>query len=130
MARILLIDDDAEVRGVLKAILESAGHETLEAENGKIGVQRAVEHHPDLVLTDILMPEKDGLEAIEEIRRRHPALRVIAMSGGGRYPGFEFLEVAKWLGADALLTKPVRAAQLLEAVSRVLTQPKPSGPPV
>jgi len=120
MALILLIDDDADIRSVLRRILQSAGHGTIEAENGKEGVQRMQDAHPDIVITDILMPEKDGIETIEDIRRIRPAPKIIAMSGGGRYQGFEFLEIAKCLGADALLAKPFRRAALLETIAQVL----------
>jgi YesN/AraC family two-component response regulator len=120
MALILLIDDEPEIRSVLRRILLSAGHGVIEAENGKLGLRRLHSDHPDLVITDILMPEKGGIEAIEEIRRAVPAPKIIAMSGGGRYKGFEYLEIAKWLGADALLVKPFRAASLLETVDQVL----------
>ena len=121
MALIVLIDDDEEIRRVLSRILLSAGHAVIEAENGKIGLRRVRDDHPDLVLTDILMPDKDGIEAIEDIRRLSPVPKIIAMSGGGRYTGFEFLEIAKGLGADALLTKPFRAAILLETIESVMS---------
>ena len=120
MALILLIDDDADIRGVLRRILQSAGHDTIEAENGKEGVRRVQDAHPDIVITDILMPEKDGIETIEDIRRVSPPPKIIAMSGGGRYDGFEFLEIAKCLGADALLSKPFRRAAVLETIAQVL----------
>jgi CheY-like chemotaxis protein len=120
MARILVIDDEQDIRRVLSRILSSAGHDVVEAEDGRTGVKQARHENPDLIITDILMPEKDGIEAIEEIRQLTKPPKIIAMSGGGRYEGFEFLEIAKCLGANALLTKPFRAAALLDVVQKVL----------
>ena len=120
MAHILVIDDEQDIRRVLIRILSSAGHDVVEAENGRAGIRQARQDNPDLIITDILMPEKDGIEAIEEIRALTKPPKIIAMSGGGRYDGFEFLEIAKCLGASALLTKPFRAATLLEAVQKAL----------
>jgi CheY-like chemotaxis protein len=123
MALILVIDDDQDIRRVLSRILLAAGHTVREAENGKVGVKQVKDEPPDLIITDILMPEKDGIEAIEDIRRLTHMPKIIAMSGGGRYKGFEFLEIAKCLGADALLTKPFRSAVLLDTVEQVLGVP-------
>ena len=124
MALILLIDDDHDMRSTLRRILTNAGHTVVEAGNGSDGLRRVAEDRPALVITDILMPGMDGIETIQCLTGAHPGLRVIAMTGGGRYHGFEYLDVARALGAHALLNKPFRAETLLETV-RGLLPPSP-----
>jgi len=121
MARILIIDDDPQMRRIMALILVRAGHEMLQARNGKDGIREFHSHHPDCVVTDILMEGKDGIETICEIRREAPEVPIIAISGGGRYSGGPtLLDMAIKLGADAALTKPFHAAELLETVDRLL----------
>lgn len=116
--RILLIDDDAQVRSVLKRALESAGHDVDLAENGERVGERLVRHGADLVITDIFMPDVDGFEAIKALRAAHPGLPIIVMSGG-TLGSADWLKVARLLGASEVLEKPVAVAALLEAVARV-----------
>lgn len=120
MARILIIDDEALVRYTIRDALGEAGHEVSEAENGEVGLARLAAAPVDLVITDILMPEKEGLATIGEIKARWPALPVIAISGGGRVGKSGFAEAATALGADAALAKPFTAAELLAAVRECL----------
>lgn len=84
--RILVVDDEPALRETISLTLEQAGHQTATAANGKEGAQRIAQEGFDLVITDMLMPGCDGLEFIAEIHRRHPQLRILAMTGGGRIP--------------------------------------------
>ena len=122
MARILLVDDDDAIRGMLRKMLMSAGFEVEEAANGNVAVAAYCRQPSDLVITDLVMPEKDGLETIMELRRLDPAVKIIAMSGGGRSlgPGERYLESARTFGALRVLSKPFSASALLKAVSDVL----------
>jgi CheY-like chemotaxis protein len=118
IATILVIDDEAEVRQTLARML--AGHAVHEAADGGAGLALAAELAPDLVVTDILMPEKEGIETIRELRRAHPRVRILAISGGGQSGTLDFLDMARALGADAALAKPFRRSELLEMVERLL----------
>jgi DNA-binding NtrC family response regulator len=106
MARILIIDDEDYVRMTLSQALEDEGHTVLVATNGNDGLARYAEAKPDLVITDLLMPEKEGLETIVELRKVDPGVKIIVISGGGRINNVDFLEVAKKFGATAALKKP------------------------
>jgi DNA-binding NtrC family response regulator len=106
MARILIIDDEDYVRMTLSQALEDEGHTVLVATNGNEGLARHSETKPDLVITDLLMPDKEGLETIVELRKADPAVKIIVISGGGRINNVDFLEVAKKFGATAALKKP------------------------
>ena len=116
MARILVIDDEDEVRSMLRQMLEHAGHEVSEAVNGAVGIEIYERETSDLIITDIIMPEKEGVETIITLRRSNPALPIIAISGGGRLDATDFLSMAEKLGARHTLTKPFRRDQLLDAV--------------
>jgi len=120
MALILLIDDDSKIREVLQQILEHAGHEVMEASDGKEGLSLYRKRPPDLVVTDIVMPKKDGLETITDLRIEFPGSKIIAISGGGRLDPKLYLELAEGFGADHLLTKPFGHEELLEAVQDLL----------
>lgn len=121
MARILVIDDEADFRETLRATLEQAGHEVLEAGNGVEGIRMHRAESPELIITDIIMPEMEGIETILELRRHDPAAKIIAISGGGRLRMTDFLSAARKLGAVTTLAKPFRRDQLLEAVQQSLT---------
>jgi DNA-binding NtrC family response regulator len=120
---ILIIDDDAAVSRTLSLILARAGHQVPTASRGRKGLALLTDSDFDLVLTDIIMPELDGIEAIRKIRADHPGLRVIAMSGGGQIDKADFLHMAEALGADGVLEKPVRSERLLELVTSVMQNP-------
>lgn len=120
MARILVIDDEELVRFTLQEILKSAGHEIVVAGNGREGVEVFNKQPCDLVVTDIIMPEKEGVETIIELRKVHPGLKVIAISGGGRTRNFDFLDLAQQFGADVTLSKPFGNKELLQAVDELL----------
>ncbi len=119
MALILVVDDDTQVRSMLRMTLEQAGYEVEEAGDGNEAsrIQRA--RPADLAIVDILMPERDGLETIMEYRKHVPRCRIIAISGGGRQVPGDFLQEARLLGADRTFCKPVDRRELLDSI-RVL----------
>ena len=121
MATILVIDDSATVREVLRASLENAGYQVLLASNGRKGVDLHRAVGSDLVLTDLLMPEQEGLETIRQIKRDWPELPVIAASGGSSFLDTkDLLSAASCFGAVSTLTKPFTADELLTAVHDAL----------
>jgi CheY-like chemotaxis protein len=120
MAVILLVDDDAQTRNVLQSTLETAHHQVIPAQNGQEALQRVSTVHIDLVITDIWMPEKDGLEVIQELRRSYPLIKVLAYSGGYCEHDFDVFCAAKALGAHATLPKPFGLSELLNTVQHVL----------
>ena len=106
MARILLIDDDDAVRTAIVASLSRMGHAVVEARDGKQGLEMLPIVRPDLLITDLVMPGKEGFEVLMEVRKKTPALKVIAISGGGRQTAADGLQMARHLGAGRVLTKP------------------------
>ena len=114
--RVLLIEDDVSVRRIVRKMLERGRHEVTEAENGRVGLDRLRGSAFDLVITDIVMPEMDGLETLIELRKHYPTLKVIAMSGGGRTGNMDFLGSAEKLGASAVLHKPFTSDVLTTAI--------------
>ncbi|MDQ7830503.1 MAG: response regulator [Desulfovibrionaceae bacterium] len=120
MKTILVIDDDATIRGVVRLYLETEGHVVLEATDGKAGMRLFHANPVDLVILDIFMPEKDGIETIQEIREAGNC-KVLAISGGSPTMGMDFLHHAKAFGANDILVKPFSESELLDTVRR-LTQ--------
>lgn len=120
MARILVIDDDHGIRALLRDILEPEGHQVMDAPNGRIGVRLCQQHRFDLVITDMLMPEGEGIETIGELRERSPAIRILAMSGGGARGNLSILADAKRFGATLTIPKPFGHGELLGAVTAAL----------
>ncbi|MBF0428246.1 MAG: response regulator [Magnetococcales bacterium] len=121
MAQILIVDDDPAIRHLLREILEEEGHAVEDAPDGRVGLQRFRKKRPDLVMTDILMPEKDGVELIMELQEVGFKVRIVAMSGGGRGLDAAFnLRMAQDFGANRLLVKPFTRKQALEAVQEAL----------
>jgi two-component system chemotaxis response regulator CheY len=119
MAKILVIEDDAIMRMAIEHALRGAGHAVLLAINGKDGMNALRQNSPDLVVTDLFMPEQDGLETIAELRKLRPNLPVIAISGGNLISE-EMLSVAKELGAQQVLQKPFGLHGVLAAEAKVL----------
>lgn len=119
MAHILIIDDDDLFRSMLRDTLQVLGHSVTEAANGREGLERLQERPPDLVMTDIIMPDMEGIETIIGLRRSHPRLPVIAMSGGGRGSANDYLQVAQQLGATRVLAKPFSTEELQAAIAAV-----------
>ena len=122
MACILIIDDDDQPRHILQQVLTRAGYEVIEACDGNEGLQRFRATPADVIITDILMPEKEGLETIIDLRREFPRAKIIAMSGGGRAGNLNFLDVASRLGAQRTLEKPFDLQAMLRAVSELLQE--------
>lgn len=120
MARILVIDDEPTVRRYFARVLELAGYDVDVAENGREGMRMFRAHRPDLVITDILMPESDGIETITELKKDFPDTKIIAISGGGAVGPTGYLKAAELLGANVVLEKPIKATQLREAVNEIL----------
>ncbi len=122
MPSILIIDDDDSLRDSLRRTLRKQGYVIMEASDGGLGLKQLERQAVDLVLLDLFMPDKDGLETIGELRRTHPGIKIIAMSGGGFKGKVDMLPMAKMLGARRTLTKPFTREQLLEAVDLELAR--------
>ena len=120
MAKILVIDDDPSIQIMLKKMLEKAGHMVDIACNGSEGLDKIECCPPDLLVTDIVMPEKEGLELIFYLRRKNPGLKIIAISGGGRFNYDGYLTSAKHLGADLTFQKPLAHKEFVQAVSDLI----------
>ena len=120
MASILLVEDDDHLRTMLKSILTNSGHEVWDVPNGTRACHLHDQQSFDLVITDLVMPEKDGLEVIIELRRTNQDVRIIAMSGTGPGSGELYLRVAQRLGADLTLSKPFGNQEFLETVCLAL----------
>lgn len=120
MGRILVVDDDAQMREMLSETLTSAGHEVEDAENGAEAMKRLKNNRFDLAIIDIVMPEKEGIETMREIRSDYPDLIFFAISGGGRLGPVQYLEVAKSLGAHRTFVKPFERREMLKAIDEAL----------
>ena len=130
MSRILLVDDNLDLLDAMQIPLERAGHHALVAANGQDALALIRGNRIDLVITDIYMPEKEGLETILELRQLFPEVKIIAMSGGGQTQGRSNLFMAEQFGAAMTLKKPFSATELVMAVRTVLgTEPGRTGPP-
>ncbi len=120
MKQILIIEDDESVRSVLKAVLEEVGYNTVVAEDGSEGIKKVCKHHPQLVITDIVMPEKDGLEIIRYLKKEHPSVRIIAITSKTWIDKYDCLRQAKLFGAHKILEKPFLMSNVLDAVKEML----------
>ncbi len=120
MTRVLVIDDDSSIRDVMRKILEKEGHEVQEAGDGEEGMRFFRNGSYDLVVTDLIMPDKEGIETILELREEAPDVTILAVSGGLSVSKTGPLTDAKALGADATLEKPFSVSEFTEAVRRLL----------
>lgn len=120
MQRILIIDDEPHILVMLKKMMERAGYEIDLASNGKEGIELFQRSPADLVITDIIMPEKEGLETIREMKRIHPRLKIIAMSGGGKISAENYLETARIFGATRIIEKPFTQGEMVTAVKELM----------
>jgi len=123
MANILVIDDDEDVRGLIRLFLEPDGHTILEAGNGEDGLRLHTQHPAEIIISDIFMPGKDGLQVIRTLAKS--GVRIIAISGGMKFDNADFLNLARKLGASQALYKPFDQQQLRAAVAASLAR---SGP--
>jgi len=130
MARILLIDDDASLRGTMSRMLVPLGHEVFEAADGKQGLVRFWEIEPDVVVCDVILPERDGIEIVNAVKAARPTTRVLAISGGGQKRFLELLRLAKDMGADAALEKPFRKLDFVDAITRLCRPQAPGDPSI
>ena len=120
MATILVIEDNSEIRNVLCVMLEKAGHEVREALNGEEGIEKYREWRADLVMTDLFMPKKAGIETISELMEINPEVKIVAMTAHGTVEQYDFLRVAEALGAVATMDKPFSNKELLDTVEAAL----------
>ncbi len=120
MKRILVIDDDDQVRKLIATMLEREGYGVDQLSDGLNAYNRYAAEPYDLVITDIIMPEKEGLETIMEIRRDFPECQVIAISGGGRISPMDCLSMARQLGAAYTFSKPFERVELIKAVRQLI----------
>jgi CheY-like chemotaxis protein len=120
MPNILIIDDDNQFRTMLRKMVERNGYEVIEASDGKEGIKLYRKNPTDLIITDLIMPDKDGIETIQELRKDFPDVKIIAISGGGRLGPHDYLHLAKMLGAQRTLTKPIELDELLKAIEELL----------
>lgn len=117
--RVLLVDDDALFCGIINTALQKHGYQTSIACNGDDALKKIHGGEFDLLITDILMPQKEGIELIQEVRQTNPKLKIIAISSGGQTGYTSFLRIAETFGADASLKKPFTADQLIDKVKEV-----------
>lgn len=117
---VLVIDDEPGVARMIKLMLDDVGYRVVLASGGRGAIENLIRESVDLVITDILMPEIEGIELIRHIKEAHPTVRVIAISGGGQSRNPDFLRFAQRLGADATLPKPFRREELLAVVAKIL----------
>lgn len=127
--RLIVADDDEDFRAMLSAVLTNAGYDVRTAGNGIEALRLCETQTVACAIVDLVMPEKEGLETIFEMRRRFPLIKTIAMSGGGRGPSDVYLDMARQLGAVAALAKPFGNAEILEALRKILG-PIPSSEPL
>jgi DNA-binding response OmpR family regulator len=124
---VLVIDDDRIVRDALRQVLQKAGYGVTCAADGVAGLAAFRAHRPDLIITDIIMPEKEGIETIIEVRAEAPDLPILAISGGARVGNADFLQIARRLGATDILPKPFEPKELLAKVEACLRAERTSG---
>lgn len=117
--QILLVDDDDLSRGTIHQMLERAGHRVVSTQNGAEALDLFRADRPDLVITDLIMPDTDGLELIQELRKADTLVRILAISGGGRVNANEYLTVARKFGAAGILAKPFSNQELKEAIAAI-----------
>jgi len=120
--RVLIIDDDEQIRVLLEQMMHWAGFEVMVAENGKVAMQLQRKNPADLVITDLIMPEQEGLETISRLKKDYPGIKIIAISGGGRIGPEAYLPAALELGADRVFSKPFDVQEIVDTV-RVMLGP-------
>ncbi len=122
MALVLIVDDDPTVLRMLTQVMQRDGHTVMQAEDGEVAMKLFRQQPADIIITDLLMPNKEGLELISEARDTAPAVGIIAYSGGGKMQPDSYLQFASGLGADRVFTKPVPITELSMAVTELLRE--------
>lgn len=122
-AKVLIIDDDPALLRLMSMAFQAAGFATVSADNGRAGIHMASAYQPDLVVTDIVMPDIEGIGAIRAIKQSKRPPKVIAISGAGRSRGADYLSWARHLGADEVLAKPFRMSELMQISKSVIANP-------
>lgn len=122
MPKILVVDDNDTLRGAIGMTLEELGYEVIQAENGKIALDLQRTEPSDVLLTDMIMPEKEGLEIIQEFKRRYPDVVTVAMSAGGRLHVKDLLKAARQLGASYTLAKPFSNDELVQTIAKAVSK--------
>jgi len=125
LARILIIDDDPDVLRVLHNLFLAMGYSVEDAPDSATGIRKHHEKPFDLILTDIVMPDKEGISTIIELRHEYPDLKIVAMSGGGDFEPYGYLDIARRVGADRTITKPFSAKEILNVMNELLIPGKP-----
>ena len=125
MSKIIIVDDEQPVRKMLRNMIRNDSDEILEAENGIQALELCNESNIDLIITDIVMPEMNGIDLIMEVKNRFPQISIIAISGGGGISGrYNYLDIAELLGSKSILSKPFESSELRDQVKKALnTQP-------
>lgn len=117
---ILVVDDDEMMRAFIRELLKINDFKITEAANGKLGLKEFRENTPDLVITDIIMPEMEGISFIRELRSHNKDIPIIAMTGNVHGRMEEFLDISSQLGADEILRKPIKSKEFLEAINKLI----------
>lgn len=117
---ILVADDEPDLRDLIQITLEGAGHKVATVVNGRKASEILLREKFDLLITDVLMPERDGIELIAEVKTKYPAMRVVVMTAGGQIPIEDYLLIARRLGAHALMPKPFTGTRLLDVVAATM----------
>ncbi len=120
MTKIIVVEDDVSFRNVLVQMLKNSGYFVQQAGDGDQALEICCEFDPDIVITDIIMPNKEGLETIQDLMAIKPGIKIIAMSGGGKYGPYSYLPLALKLGAKAVLEKPFMRNEMIEVIEKVL----------
>jgi Response regulators consisting of a CheY-like receiver domain and a winged-helix DNA-binding domain len=126
MPGVLIVEDDKELREMLKLSLLRRNFTVLEAENGKAAITHFKPLITDLVVTDLIMPEEDGLKVVIKLRELKPSIKIIAISGGGKVGPGSYLNLAKALGADAIYSKPFSINDLIAKIEQLLDSEQPN----
>jgi len=120
MSTVLVVDDDDSILRLISEIMKKEGYDVLQAEDGNEACQKFLKNPCDLVITDLIMPNKEGLELIQELKGIKPDVKIIAYSGGGQLEPDDYLKFAKGIGADKVFRKPIPIVELRQSASELL----------
>ncbi|MBN2655704.1 MAG: response regulator [Spirochaetales bacterium] len=122
MSHILVIDDDEHIRELINIMLEGEGHTVVQAEDGMVGLKKLEEETFDLIITDIIMPNQEGIETIVQIKGKTPGIKILAISGGGRIGSTNYLTLAENFGVDRTMSKPFYHKDFVDCIRELLEQ--------